>query len=215
MNTTTEVINNIKIIKLNSWTKHFFDKVKLLRNRELGSARQTIMVYSFEILAAFLMSPLFIITAFTVFMLAGNSMSTATGFAALQVLGSLEEPIQWIPHFIGTFMEFLVSMRRIQKFLLCDEIHSELVESDNMDLKNKDIDILIEGANFTWAGNKEKTKEEKKDEQQDKDDRDNKIKKDKKDNKGSVILKFLNVLIVFISLVILIHSYWSRFIVMI
>jgi ABC-type bacteriocin/lantibiotic exporter with double-glycine peptidase domain len=181
MNTTTEVVNNIKIIKLNSWVKYFIDKVGVERNKELSTIKKSLLVNSLEIITAFLMSPFFMITTFGVFMLCGNSMSTATGFAALQVLFAIDEPIRWIPQFIGTFMEFLVSMRRIQRFLLCDEINSQLVESNNINLKNKDIDVLIEEANFSWAGKKEKTDDEKEEDKQNKKDREM---KDRTSNQG-------------------------------
>ena len=35
MNTTTELINSVKVIKLNSWGKYFLDKISNLRNKEL------------------------------------------------------------------------------------------------------------------------------------------------------------------------------------
>ena len=85
-------------------------------------------------------------------------MGIAQAFAVTQVMFSLEEPIRWIPQFIGVFTEFLISMRRIQKFLLCDEINPNLVQFQSEDLKKKKVDILIENASFTWAGNQEKEK---------------------------------------------------------
>lgn len=58
-------------------------------------------------------------------------MTLAQGFASLQVLGQLNMPLRWIPQFIGVFMQFTVSMRRIQKFLICDEINPAIVEQNN------------------------------------------------------------------------------------
>ena len=40
MNTTTEVVNNIKIIKLNSWVEYFIEKVSKLRVKELAMIRK-------------------------------------------------------------------------------------------------------------------------------------------------------------------------------
>ena len=85
-------------------------------------------------------------------------MGIAQAFAVTQVMFSLEEPIRWIPQFIGVFTEFLISMRRIQNYLLCDEINPNLIQFQSEELKKKKVDILIENASFTWAGNQEKEK---------------------------------------------------------
>jgi ATP-binding cassette subfamily C (CFTR/MRP) protein 1 len=79
-------------------------------------------------------------------------MSLAQGFACLQVLASLNMPIRWIPGFIGTLLQFTVSMRRIQKFLTCDEMYPAIVEHDSKECKNNGIDVLVEGASFSWGG---------------------------------------------------------------
>ena len=47
-------------------------------------------------------------------------------------------------------------MERIQRFLLWSEINPNLIKSKDIDLINKDIDILVENANFTWGGQSEK-----------------------------------------------------------
>ena len=168
MNTTTELINNVKIIKLNSWVKYFIDKIAGLRKRELYVVKKLIWVNCFDITASVLMSPAFMIATFTFYFYFGQSIPLATAFAARQVLSSIQEPIEWIPRFIGVFAEFLVSMRRIQKFLLWTEINQKLVESLNQDLQKKDIDILIENASFTWAGNQEKKKDNEDEEEKEK-----------------------------------------------
>ena len=38
-----------------------------------------------------------------------------------------------LPMFIGQFIEFMVAMRRIQAFLICDEINDTLVDSKEVD----------------------------------------------------------------------------------
>jgi ABC-type multidrug transport system fused ATPase/permease subunit len=118
MNTTTEIISSIKIIKLNSWIRHFVDKVTFRRNRELKIIKKSLLVNCLEIITAFFFSPSLMIVTFSVYFLCGNTMSLGNAFACMQVLFAIDDPIRWIPQFIGILMEFLVSMRRIQKFLL-------------------------------------------------------------------------------------------------
>ena len=169
MNTTTEVVNNIKIIKLNSWKKYFIDKVYKLRNRELSTIRKGLCVNSFEIISSWIMSPYMVLSIFSVYFLTGNSMSLSNSFSCLHVIYSLDTPIRWIPQFIGVLMEFLVSMRRIEKFLICDEVNPELVDDQDKKVINDDVDILITNANFSWGGKKEYKEDE------DSDDEDSKV----------------------------------------
>lgn len=168
MNTVTEVVNNIKVIKLNSWSKFFLEKVSRLRRRETTAIRKGLFMNVLEIFTAFIMSPAFMVGTFILFFMFGNKMILAHAFAARHVFYSIEEPIRWVPQFVGSFAEFLVSMRRIEKFLLCDEINSNIVEMNNEYCKEKEIDILIENANFTWAGSKVKENDPKDDEEESK-----------------------------------------------
>mmetsp|Transcript_41879 Transcript_41879/g.48423 ORF Transcript_41879/g.48423 Transcript_41879/m.48423 type:complete len:94 (-) Transcript_41879:1472-1753(-) len=46
MNIVTEVMNNIKIIKLNSWVKYFINKVTVQRNKELWYLKKGLAVNS-------------------------------------------------------------------------------------------------------------------------------------------------------------------------
>lgn len=44
MNTTTEVVNSIKVIKLNSWVKYFIDMVTTTRNKELSTIKKRLLL---------------------------------------------------------------------------------------------------------------------------------------------------------------------------
>lgn len=152
MNASTEAINNIKILKLNSWVDYFLDKVSRLRVKELNAINKRWLFRAFQIAISFLMSPTFMISTFTIFFLTGHTMVLSTAFAARHVFYTIDEPMHWIPQFIATFTEFIVSMKRIQKFLFCDEVNQKLVESENDYCKENKIDILIQQASFSWAG---------------------------------------------------------------
>lgn len=43
-------------------------------------------------------------------------------------------------------------MRRIQAFLNWEEINPQLVETHFRDIMNKDIDVEVINANFSWGG---------------------------------------------------------------
>jgi len=155
MRFTTEVINNIKIIKLNSWIRYFIDKVVKARSNEVGSIRWSFYLMGANIFLMFILGPMLILSTYGIFFGTNHTITLAKGFAALQVLNSLNTPLRWIPSFVGTLLQFSVSMRRIQKFLLCDEIHPAIVDDNSREAQEKDLDILVENANFSWGGKKD------------------------------------------------------------
>jgi ABC-type bacteriocin/lantibiotic exporter with double-glycine peptidase domain len=118
MNATTEVVNNIKVVKLNSWIKYFINKVEKLRGDELYTMRISLLINSLDLFTAYFLGPALMISTFSLYFGLGNSMSVARAFAAAHVLFSLEEPVKWLPEFVGHFVEFLVSMHRIHKYLM-------------------------------------------------------------------------------------------------
>lgn len=58
---------------------------------------------------------------------AGNYLSLDVAFTVITLLNMIKDPLRALPLFIGKFLEFLVSMKRIQSFLLVDEVNTTLI----------------------------------------------------------------------------------------
>jgi ABC-type bacteriocin/lantibiotic exporter with double-glycine peptidase domain len=162
MRHTTEVVNNIKVIKLYSWKDYFVSKIMGYRGREIFLIKLDILVEAISCFVSWLISPGLTLSTFLVFFIMGNDISVAKAFAAYQVFAYLDMPLRWIPEFASSYMQFKVSMKRIQKFLLCNEMNPDLMVIKPESLKFTDIDLKIEGANFTWSGLKQEEKDSKK-----------------------------------------------------
>jgi len=67
MRTTTEIINNIKVIKLNSWIEYFVDKVTTVRNKELYLMKINIVIGAIIVGISRLVSASMIISIFTIY----------------------------------------------------------------------------------------------------------------------------------------------------
>mmetsp|Transcript_17853 Transcript_17853/g.30300 ORF Transcript_17853/g.30300 Transcript_17853/m.30300 type:complete len:578 (+) Transcript_17853:575-2308(+) len=127
VNSTTECLNNIKIIKLYSWVDIFKETILKNRNIELGVLRSR-MIYLSITLGSIVFFPLALqIASFTSFIGLGHYLDLATAYQVITVFNLINGPIRMLPMFIGQFIEFTVAMRRIQKFILCDEINDDLV----------------------------------------------------------------------------------------
>ena len=144
----TEIVDNIKLIKFNSWIEKYLQIANQARNREL------VMKVRREILAGIngtfmnLNYPLLSISVFIVAILVTKmSIAVPTALAILQLLSSLNESSRLLPTFISDVTEFMVSIERIQSFLQCDELEIKRMIYD----KSDDTSISIKNCYFYWG----------------------------------------------------------------
>lgn len=57
----------------------------------------------------------------------GGTLELNIGYVVLNIFNMISEPIRSLPLFIGWSIEFAISMRRIQEFLLLTEINESIV----------------------------------------------------------------------------------------
>jgi len=127
---TTEALNNIKIIKLYSWIRTFANLISQKRKKELSVQKRKIFAL-IGVLGSNNFFPLFIqISCLATYVAVGNSLDLPKAYTVITIFSLINFPMRMLPMFIGQFIEFLVSMKRIQKFLLCDEINLALLDKD-------------------------------------------------------------------------------------
>ena len=153
----SEVIDNIKLIKFNSWIAKYMQIVNKSRNREVIVIVKKLLVWVLNVIFYNLNYPLLAVSIFIIAILGANiSIAIPTALAILQLLNNLNNSARSLPDFIGGFIEFLVSMTRIQEFLDCEEADLSAIEYKS----DKDIALRIENSNFFWGF--EKPDEDKK-----------------------------------------------------
>jgi hypothetical protein len=62
----------------------------------------------------------------------------------------LNEPMSFLPFFIGEAIEFVISIKRLQVFLMCDTVNTSIVEQSNHTALSEDSITIREG-NFHWG----------------------------------------------------------------
>ena len=77
-------------------------------------------------------------------------------------------------------MQFMVSMGRIQKYLLCPEVNRELIQRTIDEINTNSV--IVKESNYSWGGQKVEDKK-KKEEESKKNQEDKKEKKEKKELK--------------------------------
>ncbi|KAK1265019.1 ABC transporter C family member 8 [Acorus gramineus] len=146
---TSEALNNMKIIKLQSWEEKFKNSIKALRDSEFEWLTETQIKKSYGT-ALYWMSPTFV--SAVVFagcaVLGGVPLNASTVFTILATMRVMSEPVRMIPEAISMMIQVKVSLDRVEKFLLEDEIkEGDIVRSPK---ESSIFSVRIREGNFSW-----------------------------------------------------------------
>jgi ABC-type multidrug transport system fused ATPase/permease subunit len=155
----TEILNNMKSIKLYAWNKAFMAKLNHIRNDlELNTLRK---IGATQAVANFTWSSTpFLVSCctFTVFVLTNDrALTTEIVFPALTLFNLLTFPLTIFPMLITAIIEASVAVNRLTDYFTADELQSDAVLFQEAATHNGDESIRIRDASFTWnkyqAGN--------------------------------------------------------------
>ncbi|XP_054160851.1 multidrug resistance-associated protein 1-like [Oppia nitens] len=146
-----QIINTIKVIKLNAWEEFFISKVVRLRDEELSAQKQMAIIYAFIVLL-WLMSP--VLTAGACFMVYAiteySHFDTKRIFVSLAIMNILQNPMNNIPSLITKLIAAIVSLKRLSKFLSAEELNEKSVIRNK---KDNTSSINIQNATFSYGLN--------------------------------------------------------------
>jgi ATP-binding cassette, subfamily C (CFTR/MRP), member 1 len=155
----TEILNNMKSIKLYAWGSAFMDKLSHVRNdQELNNLRKIGAAQSF---ATFTWSstPFFVsCSTFAVFVLINDKpLTTELVFPALTLFNLLTFPLTILPMVITSIIEATVAVGRLTAFFTADELQENAVRFiDQPAEQNGEDSVTIKSASFTWDKNQDK-----------------------------------------------------------
>ncbi|XP_004309817.1 PREDICTED: ABC transporter C family member 3-like [Fragaria vesca subsp. vesca] len=148
MKATSEILRNMRILKLQAWEMKFLSKIIDLRKTETGWLRK--FVYTSAMTSfVFWGAPTFVsVVTFVACMLLGIPLESGKILSALATFRILQEPIYSLPDTISMIAQTKVSLDRIASFLSLDELKPDVVES--LPRGSSDTAIEILDANFAW-----------------------------------------------------------------
>ena len=109
----TESLNNIKMLKLYSWTDIFAKMISEKRALELGIIKKRFYYMNATVTSLYFFSSMLSAVVFAVYIGLGNTLDLDIAFTVLTILNLIKEPLRTFPRFIGSCIEFQVSMTRI------------------------------------------------------------------------------------------------------
>ncbi|KAL6205281.1 hypothetical protein ACLB2K_022543 [Fragaria x ananassa] len=148
MKATSEILRNMRILKLQAWEMKFLSKIIDLRKIETGWLRK--FVYTSAMTSfVFWGAPTFVsVITFVACMLLKVPLESGKILSVLATFRILQEPIYTLPETISMIAQTKVSLERIASFLSLDELKPDIIE--NLPKGSSDTAIEIVDANFSW-----------------------------------------------------------------
>lgn len=148
----TEILNNMKSIKLYAWNTAFMSKLNHVRNdKELNTLRK---IGATQAIANFTWSStpfLVSCSTFAVFVLTSDRpLTTDIVFPALTLFNLLTFPLSILPMVITSIIEASVAVNRLTTYFSGDELQSNAVIRQDAAPHPGDESVRIRDATFTW-----------------------------------------------------------------
>ena len=151
--TMNEVLTGIRVVKFYGWERSFNELVIKLRGKELSNLIKTALVSTLSHLSLSVASFVVAGVSFATFVLIdeNNQLDPSTAFVSLTLINMLRNHLRHIPQIITGLMNLNVSLTRIRKFLLREEIKINDVSNDSID----EYSIVVENVNLGWSKSEE------------------------------------------------------------
>nr|XP_032515249.1 multidrug resistance-associated protein 1 [Danaus plexippus plexippus] len=149
-----EVLNGIKVLKMYAWEPSFEAQILKIRNKEMNVLKQTAYLNS---ATSFIWSCApFLVTFLTFFTYVisdpvNNVLKPDTIFVSMSLFYIMHLPLGLLPIIVVSIIETSVGIKRLNKFMNCDELNLSAVEHD----PKEPNPIVIENGHFSWSDESE------------------------------------------------------------
>ncbi|CAO3565923.1 unnamed protein product [Mortierella alpina] len=158
----SEVLSNIKIVKLYGWESAFKKSILAVRNAELGILRKLGIVEAIMSLVFASSSTIVSFVTFTVYVTVGHGVLTPkVVFVSITLFQMLHGPVARLAEVTTDTISLIVATRRIQRFLFREEIDDHQIIREKLDVDAiGQTAIEIHDATLSWTSGKPLVKDE-------------------------------------------------------
>ncbi|CAA0384761.1 unnamed protein product [Arabidopsis thaliana] len=148
MKATSEILKNMKILKLQAWDNQFLNKVKTLRKKEYDCLWKSLRLQDFTTFILWGAPSLISVVTFVTCMLMGVKLTAGAVLSALATFQMLQSPIFGLPDLLSALVQSKVSADRIASYLQQSETQKDAVEYCSND--HTEFSVEIENGAFSW-----------------------------------------------------------------
>ena len=144
MKIVTYVFQVLKNLKLNSWDDEFIKRIDIKRNEEMDMLSK---LFNLEVGIGVLNKNLNLILmtlTLTVFVTSKDEIEISSLFTSFQLINTITIPLMIIPLFLAQLVGNLVSIKRLQSFLLTEEYYN----NRNKSSLNNDLRVKFDNTTF-------------------------------------------------------------------
>ncbi|XP_069001598.1 ATP-binding cassette sub-family C member 4-like [Embiotoca jacksoni] len=137
-----EVVSGIRIIKMYAWEKPFSALVTEVRRKEIGQILKSSYLRGLNMASFFASSKIIVFITFAVYVLLGNAITAGRVFVTVSLYGTIKLTVTlFFPLAVEKLSETAVSVRRIESFLLLDEMKRKSVAPSPEGKKEHSVEI--------------------------------------------------------------------------
>ncbi|KAF9229004.1 P-loop containing nucleoside triphosphate hydrolase protein [Gyrodon lividus] len=151
LKTIREVLDGIRVVKINGWEDHFLAKLEGIRTEQLRWLRQFNTGVAAFVIVGQITNTVMPLAAFSLF--GHEHMGTIPSsrvFPALSFFGMLVDPLIALPQLLSAFVIAMTSWGRVYAFLLADEKSSVNQPSISSVVSLSRYAVTIKNGAFSW-----------------------------------------------------------------
>ncbi|TYG96137.1 hypothetical protein ES288_A11G323600v1 [Gossypium darwinii] len=148
MKATSEILRNMRILKLQGWEMKFLSKIVGLRSVEEGWLKRFVYTNAMTAFVFWVAPSVVSVATFGACRFLGVPLESGKILSALATFRILQEPIYNLPDTISMIAQTKVSLDRIAAFLRLDDLQPGAIEK--LPSGSSDTAIEIADGNFSW-----------------------------------------------------------------